>query len=446
MDLLVEKWEAVVSTPGVNIIRIHAEENEKSMIASFYTYLLGIDTLNNDIPVIFESIYHDHDQYTKSLLDELKELIHIWNTSNKDAITIRTEPLNWTPDYSIIDKNNPAYLFIENLNRFSAYLNLGKDTFLVAILKVSFLQPSQFNQWLELSLKVRLADKVKLLIDDSVSHPFYDSITGKYPHQIATLNPQLDMDNAIHQLAAMGRADDPAVQYRKAFTMLTQAIGKRKEAEAKKHADACIEIATRNVKKNSYWIGQFIAVYAALANDQVGYRNYKKAIEYSTKGVDAAEQGKALITDEYVYRKFLAQAIMLRASLYTVAKEWAKAIEDFTIAANHYVYTNDMILALEAFRMTGYCNNEFGDGDAACKALTTALSVSKQIPAGIIKFTTFAGIIEMLMKINNLKYISLEDIEEIAFSVYGKGWHEEIKNWKNPAYKAVEDPSNVVVA
>jgi hypothetical protein len=446
IDLLVEKWEATAAKPGINIIRIHAQENEKDMVDAFYMYLLGVDTQNNDIPIIFESIYQDDHQYTKALLDELKELIHIWNTSNKDAITIKTEPINWEPDYTLIQKDNPAYLFIENMNRLAAYLNLQDSVFLIAVLKISVLQSPQFNTWLEFSLKAGFSKKLKILIDDNTDNPFYEKIALKYPDAVATLRPELDMDNAMQQIAAMGNPNDPTVQYRKSFIALTQAIGKRKEKDAEKHAGVCIEIAVKNLEKNPYWIGQLIAVNAALANDQIGYKNFNKAISYATEGVKAAEGSSEIITDEFIYRKFVAQAIMLRASLYAATKNWNNAVTDFTIAAEHYSYTNDMILAVEAQRMLGFCYNESGNTDAACKALAEAIITSKQLPAHIIQYTTFAGIIELLLKINNQKYISDLDIHQAAEAVYGAEWLKEVMNWKNPHYEPVTDPEKAVVA
>jgi len=446
MDALVEKWEAVASQPGANIIRIHAQENEKDMVDAFYTYMLGVDTDNHDVPVIFESIYHADEQYTKAILDELTELIHIWNTSNKDALSIKTEAINWQVNYKSKPGTHPAALFVDNMNSLAAYLNMADNTFLMAVLKVSFVQPYQFCRWLEEALKAGMSEKFKIVIDDSVNHSFYDSLAGKYPQNILTLRPQLDMDKAMQQVAAMGNPNDPAVQYRQAFIKMMQAIEQRKENDAEKHGNICLAIAQKNLEKNSYWIGQVIAVYAALANDQVGYRNFKKAIAFATKAVDAAEQSQHLIPDEFVRRKFKGQAIMVRASLYAADKNWLKAVTDFNAAAEDYISTNDVILAMEAYRMTGFCYDKAGNNDAACKSLETALRLSLQIPLHLVKFTTFAGVVELLLKINNLKYISQQEVEETAEDVYGKDWFKEITNWKNPKYEEVTDPAKTVAA
>lgn len=138
----------------------------------------------------------------------------------------------------------------------------------------------------------------------------------------------------------------------------------------------------------------------------------------------------------------MAQAIMIRASLYVASKEWIKAVEDFKVAAGHYTYTNDLILGVEAYRMMGYCYDKAGNRDAACNALTEALCVSGTISPNMIKYTTFGGVIEHLFKINNQKYISNEGLSEIAAEVYGDDWAKEVKNWKNPDYEQVTEPEN----
>ncbi|MEX6688131.1 hypothetical protein QTN47_11530 [Danxiaibacter flavus] len=445
MDLFVEKWEAVAAQTGVNIIRIHALENEKDMVDAFYNYLLGIDTPNHDIPIIFETIFHDEHQYTTALLDELKEMIDLWNNADRSELSIETKNLDWSPDLQLKVNGNPTKLFVENLNSLATHLQLPKGIFLVVILKASFVESKRFCGWLEHAVEAGMDDKFKIIIDDSVAHPFYNDFADKHPGSVTTLKPDLNMDKAMEQVAAMGNPNDAAVQYRQAFLRMTQGIEQRNEKETKKYAAICIEIAEKNLEKNVYWIGQVIAVYAALANDQVGYKNFKKAIEFATSGVEVAERAKELITDEFIYRKFYAQAIMMRASLYAANKSWQKAIDDFDIACEHYFYTNDVILAMEACRMTGYCHKKSGNNDAACKALTDALTFVQDMPKDIIRYTTFPGIIELLLQINNQKYITNDEVHETARSVYGNDWLKEILNWKNPHYEQVSDPTKVMI-
>ncbi len=440
IELLTEKWEAVIKDPDVCVVRINARDNEKEMIDTFYTYLLGVDTDNHDIPIIFSSIYHGDSQYSQALLAELEEMIEIWNDADKSNVDVLMDQLNWKPDYKLTKTDNPAFSFIQNINNLAAFLKLAKGIHLVPILRVSVLDINGLTCWLNFMVKAGVVSKVKLMLDDTFSHPHFQSFAEKNPGKVVTLVPDLNMDKAMQQLASMGNPNDPGVQFRKAFTALMQAIEQRKEKDAGKFGAECIQIAQTNLEKNPYWIGQLIAVNAALANDQVGYRNFKKAIEFSTRGVEASEKAKEIIPDEYIHRKFIAQAVMLRGSLYAASKEWLKAVADFTMAANHYVYTNDMVLGMEAYRMAGYAFDKAGNRDAACNILTEALAISGTISPDMMRYTTFAGVVEHLFKINNEKYISNHDLQEIAIEVYGDDWIREIKNWKNPDYDQVSTP------
>ncbi|MEO8961914.1 MAG: hypothetical protein ABI325_08540 [Ginsengibacter sp.] len=444
IELLTEKWESIIKNSDVGVVRINARDNEKEMVDTFYTYLLGVDTNNHDVPIIFNSIYHNETQYSMALLAELEEMIDIWNNADKSNIEAVIDQLDWKPDYSLTKSDNPAFLFIQNINNLAVFLKLSQAIHLVPILRVSLADIKGLNRWLNFLLKAGVNPKVKLLIDDTFSHPHFQSFAENNPDKVVTLVPDLNMDKAMQQIAATGNPNDPGVQYRKSFIAMMQAIEQRKEKDTAKYAAACIQIANNNLKKNPYWIGQVIAVNAALANDQVGYHNFNTAIEFSTKGVEAAEKAKEIISDEYIHRKFMAQAIMLRASLYVAAKQWLKAIDDFTVAANHYVYTNDLVLGMEAYRMMGYCYDKAGNKDAACNALTEALCVSGTISQNMIKYTTFGGVIEHLLQINNQKYISNEDIGDIAGEVYGDDWVTEIKNWKNPNYDQVNEPEKAI--
>ena len=445
MDLLTERWSAAAARPGVRIIRIHAEENEKQMVQTFYTWLLGVDTPNKDIPVIFETIFHDADQYSYDLLKEIEQLLDTWNNANSDALAHKPQQVSWKPDHTLTQKGNAAACFIMNMNRLASWLALDKGIYLVLVLKVSFVEPREFTRWLEQALETGPSDKIRILIDDSTARPFYKKIAAAYPVELFTLFPRLNMDNAMQQVAAMGKPDDPTVLYRRSFIQLMQAIEKRKEEETKPHAAACIAIATANIPVNPYWVGQHIAVYAALANDQVGYKNFKKAIRYATDGVDAAERSKELLPDVFIYRKFRAQAIMLRGSLYTADKKWKEAIADFERAAGDYSYTNDVILAMEAWRMTAFANRRCGFTDAACKALAAAMDIARSIPHHILRNTTFPGVVEMLLAMNNNRHIHRSDVEALARDVYGEDWMLEIRSWKSPQYEPVEDATKTVV-
>ena len=173
MEMLAEKWEAVRKNPDVSLVRIHAQDNEKDMIDAFYTYLLGIDTNNKDIPIIFNSIYHNDEQYAKALLLELADMIETWNIAGKDNIDVEIHQLDWVPDYKLTNPGNPVFLFVQNINNLAVHLNLQEGVYLVPVFRVSFTKPNAVSRWLHLGIKAGIHPKVKWVVDDTVSNPFY---------------------------------------------------------------------------------------------------------------------------------------------------------------------------------------------------------------------------------------------------------------------------------
>ncbi|MBL0053061.1 MAG: hypothetical protein IPP29_16900 [Bacteroidetes bacterium] len=50
----------------------------------------------------------------------------------------------------------------------------------------------------------------------------------------------------------------------------------------------------------------------------------------------------------------------------------------------------------------------------------------------------------MLLDINNFKYITTNEIAEVAKDVYGDEWMKEISNWKNPKYQEYTNPEQAM--
>jgi hypothetical protein len=429
MEWLEEKFARAASLPGVSVIRIHARENEKKMVDAFFDYLLAVDTPNMDIPIHFESPFDRADEYAPALLKELEEVLYIWNHSKKDDASVYTGSIEWQPDHRVNPADNPASLFIRNMNSFSTYLCLEEGIHLVLVLKPTRFIAAGFNRWLESAIKAGIDDKIRILISDTEQQPSFSEIASHRPDKVITLLPELDMDRAMQQVAAMGDPNDPGTAYRKAFVRLMQAITKRDEADAERQSIVCIGIAIDNLAINPLWLSQLVVVYAALANDQLGYSHFQKAIAFASLGVEAAERSPEFIKEEYMQGKLIAQAVMLRGSLYAANQQWEKAIDDLSRAGEIYEYTVDPMLSMEAHRMTAYCADKRGDGKLTAAALRKALDVSAKVPANILPNTTFPGVLEQALKSPD---ILVSELEGFAEPVYGRDWLRKVANWKDP--------------
>jgi len=111
-----EHWEDAKKFKQARIVRLQCQPDEHDMIDTFYMYMIGMDTPILDISFHFDSRCIDASVYSKDLLNELNELITIWNNSEKEKGIVYV-PIDWKPNFAVVDKRNPALLFVANFNR-----------------------------------------------------------------------------------------------------------------------------------------------------------------------------------------------------------------------------------------------------------------------------------------------------------------------------------------
>lgn len=76
--------------------------------------MIATNTDIMDIVFHFDAMYTNDEEYTKSLLEELKETITIWNTSQKEVGEDEqetSEKIDWEVDYNIRKRNGMCSCF-----------------------------------------------------------------------------------------------------------------------------------------------------------------------------------------------------------------------------------------------------------------------------------------------------------------------------------------------
>ncbi len=132
------------------------------------------------------------------------------------------------------------------------------------------------------------------------------------------------------------RVADHETPYKRAFARLMQAIEQGDEPETDRQSITCIGIAMEGVDSNPYWLSQLIVLYTTLANIQAAQGNFRRAISLATLGVETAELSRDLIGEEYIQGVLIAQAVLLRASIYAAENQWERAVNDLSRAGDIY--------------------------------------------------------------------------------------------------------------
>lgn len=444
IDKLVQDWNDTRSPEKVRIVRMLHRKSEEHMVDAFCTYLLSEDCDNLDIPILFESDLRSLGDFSVDLLRELHGMVAVWNLG-KLPDGSQNDPIPWKPDFHLGGSDNPAETFVLNFNRLAEVLDLPTGVFLVGILSADSHYPKRLELWVEKALQAGLHEQIRLLILDTTERRKYDRLAAENQQEVAVLLPNLNMEGMMAQVAAMGDPTDPVVQYRKALVALSEAVGKRDKEGVSKSSKECLDIAFEQSEKDALWYGQVLVVYTILCNDQLGYKDWEKALDFATKGVSEMREAFTRFPEPFIGQKFLAQAVMTRGSVYVANSEWSNAATDYGEAADLYAKAFDQILTIEAFRMQGFCWRKAKRFQEALEALALGFEYGQTLSHELLPFTTFLGLVQLLLKARHEKLVPRKDVNAFMLKVFGEDWLNRVQNW-NKAPDTETEPSPVPIS
>lgn len=420
-----EKWIEATENKDARIIQVYGKKDEDiEFIDTFFKYLLSPDALPDDIAFYFETEFQNKNTFSKALLEELDEILTEWNTSEKKE-DIEFEAIDWKPDYSLNSKTNSAFLFVKNMNNLAEYLNLEKGVVVTPIIRFYSNRKKSINAWLKDALEADISPLVRIAICDTDENPLFGDLALNHPKEVISLNPEIDMDNIMAQLAASGDPQDPATPYRYSFVCLMQAIGKKEKKKIKKYGDECVDIATENISKNPYWISQLIGIYMMLSNAYLALKDKKKMFYYADCAVLISQTGKEQLDSQIYYRQ-QGQAYLYRAGIYSMEGQWAESLSDCRNASQAYETCNDYVLQVEALRMEGYVAKKMWDGDPVTP-LVKGARLGTQLAPEIIEASSYTMLIRQLVKTNYQKQITDEELDQILVPIWGENWRVALK-------------------
>lgn len=425
IELLADKWTEATYRQAGRIIRILAKPEEEEMVNTFFEYMLALDSSVDEIAILFETVFDNPEEFSGLLLKELDNIIKIWNDTKKpDGLIF--DPIDWEPDYSLTDKEEPAALFVRNINKFAEQLLTGTDRMLAPVLFLFSENEKEVNNWLQSALRCGIAENIRLAIPDSTEHQLLDAIATDHPDEVITVLPELDIDNGISQLAAMGDPADPNSSFQFSYVKLCQAIEKRKQKDVQIQADACLQIAAEHVEQNPNWLTQMVVVHIALANNELGNKDYKKAAKEATLALDIARKAYEIL-DKSLSTRLCGQCFMIRGSILSTDKKWEKALADFVEAAELYGLCKDSIMQVEALRMCGYAADGANEKKKAVQSLVAGLRVGAAIPANVVASSSFPLLVKALLKHNYDGLITDEEIDNLLKPIWGEEWRKVLK-------------------
>ncbi len=428
MNQLLLKWTLAINTPNSKVIRLLHSADEEEMIDTYFEYMLALDTNQEDFVMVLDSPISTLEEYGRELLEEIEDEIKQWNEA-KIHESIPFESITWEADYSLGSETDCTRLLVQNLNALARYLVPKKDIKVSIVLKSFYADSKTAYKWFASLLEQELEPHLIFGIADAEKTPMLDKLAKDHPKQVYTIIPDLQMDAAIEQLAAMGDPTAPETPYRKNLVRLMNGVKKRDAKKVEKAATACLDIATKNLEKDPNWLAQIVTIYTILYTDQVGYKQYDEAIYFAGKSVEAALLSEKLL-DPAISHRLIGQTHVGRGTLYNLKKRREDALEDYKVAVEYYGMCNDHIMKSESLRLCGTVCNKMSHNWEALQYYLNAYHLKDKLTPEIIRGSTFPLIIRKLLdSIERRKYLSDAQMDQDWRPIFGDGWIEIVEKF-----------------
>lgn len=403
-------WQEFSSHNTCKVCRWLVEPDEEDMLMAFVKVENANEAQTNDLFVRFRASFLSPETYTQGLM---KNLIAEWEAYRK-YLQPKGTPASEPPQE--VHTNKPA-IFLSQLDALARQFPEFKG------LAVAFLSPDEVQDealwasWLSNALSSEIPPGVRIMLLDRSKRPFFDRLAASFPELVCTIRPKLDMEAAMRELAATGDPKHPGVQYRKLFVELTQQASKGNLEEMKRLGEAAVSIAFRE-----QWMYLQVAAYMAMANGYMGGKKEQEALEVYDKAIQIAEP--AWKEGDELGGKLLAQALLCKGSVLLGNKNYAAAGKIYRGAALPAHAVKDDMLEMEAWRLSGLCDDMSGEQKEAWTCYSNALDAGAKLDEAVRPHSTlpYLGLAMLRLAEKRGSYQEEQAVRQKMTEWCGKDW------------------------
>jgi hypothetical protein len=292
----------------------------------------------------------------------------------------------------------------------------------VVLMQSEIAHPALWVAWLERLLQ-RLPEHVRFMVFDTQQAPLLDELAHRYPVQVRTLAPELDMPGAMDALVRQVGGSAPADVYRRMFVGMSTAAQRGNIGGALALAASAIAVAGKQD-----WIQQVSVVHMACGSLLLGAGRIDDALSAFRAGGAAAAESAARGdpgSDKVVAHSKLAEG---NALLQSEDYEAAAAAYEEAVAAVEAQSVPDTLLLIESRRMAAHCRERAARPDLAWTHLGAALQAGEGIEADQRNSTTLPYAAQALLRLASHPAASSQYaiIEQRVVQLLGPEWRMSI--------------------
>lgn len=389
MALLCDHWIAFRDQPQARLLLWQVPDNALRLVACFAeVQKLDLPYASGDLFIVFKLPYLHGLQFARGIKQALRGQFD----ASLDELRSQGLDTDWSFDPASTP-DTPAGV-AQALRSFGAKYHKSLRYLVMVLMPTSLADVPAYAAWLQGLLDAGLPERLRVLLIDPLENPVLGALAAGADARVVVQRPAIDGLATAQDTFAQEGGSSPAALYRN-LMMGAVALAEKGSADqvVRKAADA---LAFARQQK---WPDQEVALRILVAGALLKEGRHGEALMVYAAARAAADD--TVRAGHPAGQKLVLQCWFGQAGVHLAAGDLQAAAQAYDEAALVAQRAKDAILAIEAFRMAGFCLARAGDNTPALERLACASEVGVGLKPEARAMTTLpVALVDMLRVID----------------------------------------------
>ena len=376
MALLCDHWIAFRDQPEPRLLVWQVPDNALRLVECFAeVQKLDLPYASGDVFLLFKPPYQHGLQFSRAI----KEALRGQFDASVDDLQKQGLATDWAFDPGA-SPDTPAGV-AQALRSFGSKYHRVLRHLVLVLMPPSLADGAAYTAWLKALLDCQLPERLRVLLIDPLENPVLTALTAGDDPRVVVQRPAIDGLATAQDTFAQEGGSTPAAVFRN-LMMGAVALAEKGSANQVKAKAADALAFARQQKWSDQEVGLRILVAGALLKE----KRHAEALTVYTAARAAAED--TVKTGHPAGLKLLLQCWFGQAGVHLSADDPRAAAQCYDEAALVAQRDKNPILAIEAFRMAGFCLARAGDKAPALERLACAVDLGAALKPEARAITT----------------------------------------------------------
>lgn len=353
----------------------------------------------NDLFIVFNATFKNSIQYSRALKEELAGQY----AASKEDLKQQNIAADWEFSPEMIPDS--ANGFIQSIRSLGSKYHKSIGHLVVVLMPQSVESDAALIAWLERALQAGIPERLRLVIIDSTEYPRFTQLIESDREQVYADAPKIDTLTIAQETFAQEATVGPAGVFRNYLMGLMTLIEKGSIDQVKAKA-----IDAFNFAHKQKWADQEVVIRMLFAGALLKEKQFAEAQNIYQSARQSALQ--AVQSGHPAGQQLVLQTWFGEAGADFAAGNTAHAAECYDQAAIVAKQIPNLILAIEAYRMSAFCHGRLDQRDAALTRGTKVFDCAQQLKPEVRMMTTVPlAAIDLLRIIDPHRVQLMEDIK-----------------------------------